>query len=254
MPNLDPASKEQYPGAPAIGVVGLGRLGTAVAERARHLGLPVVLRATREEWRADRKPDVLVDTSAPDAHERVVTYCRDTGTALVECVSNLTDAQWAALEDLASRVLVVRATNLAVGHHVQQLLVRYVAGLPAWCRAPAGVWERHPVTKAHRPSATAVALAGVWRETSGAEVTDISSQRGGLPVSDHEVQWTWQGETLTLRHSVGSLLAAADGALHAVRWAHGRAARTEAPRTVTMTTVYDDLIQRHQAEPEGVIP
>ncbi len=239
---------------PLIGVVGLGRLGTAVADRARQQGLAVVLRATRERWQADRVPDVVVDASAPGAHERVRDYCRDTGAALVECVSDLDDGQWAALEELARQVPVVRATNLAVGHHVQRLLVRYVAALPAWCRAPAGVWERHPVTKAHRPSATAVSLAGLWHEASGAEVADISSQRGGLPVSDHEVQWTWPGETLALRHSVGSLLAAANGALHAVGWAHGQTSRPAAPRMVSMNAVYDDLISHHQTQPEEVNP
>ncbi|WP_410667820.1 dihydrodipicolinate reductase C-terminal domain-containing protein [Amycolatopsis sp. cmx-4-68] len=223
--------------APTIGVAGLGRLGTAVLDRARRQGLRVVLRASRTGWQADAVPDVLVDASAPAAGEQVRDYCLRHGVALVECVSDLDARQWSALAELAAVVPVVRATNLTVGHYVQSRLVRCVAALPEPVRAPASVWERHPATKAHRPSATAVALGRTWTDGSGAEPSDISSQRSGLPVSEHEVLWTWQAETLALRHSVGSLAAAAAGAVTAVCWAHGRPAGM-----ASMDAVYDDLM------------
>jgi 4-hydroxy-tetrahydrodipicolinate reductase len=224
--------------APLIGVAGLGRLGSAVLDCAQRHGLRVVLKATRTGWQADAVPDVLVDASAPTAHEQVRDYCRRNGVALVECVSDLDARQWAALDDLATVVPVVRATNLTVGHYVQNRLVRCVAALPESFRAPVSVWERHPATKAHRPSATAVSLGRTWTDGSGVEPSEISSRRSGLPVSEHEVMWTWQAETVALRHSVGSLLAAATGAVTAVCWAHGRPAGM-----VSMDAVYDDLIR-----------
>ncbi|MEE4545580.1 dihydrodipicolinate reductase C-terminal domain-containing protein [Streptomyces sp. V4-01] len=228
------------PSAPRVGVVGLGRLGRAVVDACGRAGLPVVMTASRGSgWRVDAEPEVIVDASSPSAHEAVRRSCLRHGAALVECVSDLDDAQWRALADLAGAVPVVRATNLAIGHHLQRTVVGLLAALGVQAAYPAetAVHERHPASKAHRPSATAVALASCWRAGSGTEVAEIGSLRAGPPVSDHEVMWSWPAETLRLRHSVRRIDAAAAGALAAVRWTRGRA-----PGLADMAGVFDDLL------------
>lgn len=228
---------------PSLGVIGTGRLGTAVAGHARAEGLCVVLTGARHGWKAEGTPDVVIDASGPGAQDEVREYCERNRTALIECVSNLDDRQWAELNALARTVSVVRAANLSLGHYLQTRLLREVAALPEALRPRASVRERHPVAKAHRPSATAVELGRTWSALSGGEPDDISSLRSGLPVSDHEVMWTWQAETLSLCHSVGSLEAAAVGAVTAARWVHRRKAGME-----SMDAVYDDLLHHHAAE------
>jgi 4-hydroxy-tetrahydrodipicolinate reductase len=227
---------------PSVGVVGLGRLGRAVVDACAGAGLPVALTACRRSgWRVDAVPDVIVDASGPEALTEVRDYCAANRVALVECVSNLDARQWELLACLARHVPVVRATNLAVGHYLQTALVRRAAELVA--RGPfapaAGVRERHPVTKAHRPSATAVKLADCWNAVADVEVTEICAQRSGLPVSDHEVSLTWGAETLTVGHSVGSFAAAADGAVAAARWVTGRP-----PGVLTVHAMYDELMTK----------
>ncbi|MGW4112427.1 dihydrodipicolinate reductase C-terminal domain-containing protein [Actinosynnema sp. NPDC004786] len=223
-------------GLPRVGVVGAGRLGGAVLRRCRDLGLPVAWQASGGGRHGDGVADVVVDAAAPAAHDLVVAYCRDHGAALVECVSNLADAQWAALADLATAVPVLRATNLAVGHHLQRRLITHLAAiLPA--QPQTSVWERHPTTKAHRPSATAVALAREWSAATGHEPDDLSSTRTGLPVSEHEITWTWESETLSVRHHVGSFDAAATGAARAAVWLSARE-----PGLYDTQEMYDDLI------------
>ncbi|MFC4857360.1 dihydrodipicolinate reductase C-terminal domain-containing protein [Actinophytocola glycyrrhizae] len=225
---------------PSIGVVGLGGLGRTVVATCAAAGLPVVLTASLGTgWRADAVPDVLVDASGPGALTEVVAYCRNSRTALVECVSNLDDDQWVTVTGLAEEVPVVRATNLALGHHLQTALVRRAAELVASGPfAPvASIRERHPATKAHRPSATAGKLAGSWAAVSGEEVTEICVERSGLPVSDHEVVLTWGGETLTVGHAVGSFAAAAHGAVAAARWVTGRP-----PGLHSVQSMYDELM------------
>jgi 4-hydroxy-tetrahydrodipicolinate reductase len=227
---------------PSVGVVGLGRLGRAVVAACSAAGLPVVLTASRGTgWRADAVPDVLVDASGPGALTEVVAYCRNSRAALVECVSNLDAEQWETVAGLAGEVPVVRATNLAVGHHLQTELVRRAAELVA-CGpfAPAAsVRERHPATKAHRPSATAGKLAGSWAAVAGEEITEICAERSGLPVSDHEVILTWGGETVTVGHSVGSFAAAAEGAVAAARWVTGRPSGLH-----SVQRMYDELMAK----------
>ncbi|GAA3097805.1 dihydrodipicolinate reductase C-terminal domain-containing protein [Streptomyces echinatus] len=226
---------------PTIGIVGLGRLGSALTTVCRADGTRVCLTATRSGgWSAEAVPDVLVDASAPEAHPDVLDYCATHRVALVACVSNLTDTQWKALEELAGTVPVVRATNLSFAHYLQARIAEFTAALTTGRFAAATtVRERHPLGKAHRPSATALALADTWAAASGRAVADIADERSGLPVSEHELTHTWDGESLHVRHHVGSWTVPARGALAAAGWA-----RAASPGLVTMRTVYDDLTTR----------
>ena len=233
-------------------MVGLGKLGRGVIEACEREGGLVLLTASRAGgWRVDGVPEVIVDASGPSAHEDVVRYCRDHGTALIECVSNLAPEQLAALATLAELVPVVRATNLTLGHYLQARLLACCAatGVTAGDAGPdpveTSVHERHPAAKAHRPSATAAKLAGLWRAATGTGVVEVSSRRAGGPVSDHEVLWSWPAESLLLRHSVTRIDAAAAGALAAARWTAGRG-----PGPAQMDDVYDDLARAARSQPE----
>ncbi|MEU6984172.1 dihydrodipicolinate reductase C-terminal domain-containing protein [Streptomyces sp. NPDC046324] len=229
-------------GGPTIGIVGLGRLGSALRSVCEADGTRVSLTASRRGgWAAEAVPDVLVDASAPEAHADVLDFCATHRVPLVACVSNLTDTQWKALEELAELVPVVRATNLSFAHYLQVRIAEFTAGLATGrFGATTTVRERHPLGKAHRPSATALALADTWAGASGRAVADIADERAGLPVSEHELTHTWDGESLHVRHHVGSWTVPARGALAAADWA-----RAAAPGLVTMRNVYDDLTARN---------
>ncbi|MFF9913232.1 dihydrodipicolinate reductase C-terminal domain-containing protein [Streptomyces sp. NPDC013457] len=229
-------------GGPTIGIVGLGRLGSALRAVCEADGTRVSLTASRRGgWSAEAVPDVLVDASAPEAHADVLDFCAGHRVPLVACVSNLTDTQWKALEELADMVPVVRATNLSFAHYLQVRIAEFTAGLATGRFATTTtIRERHPLGKAHRPSATALALADTWAGASGRAVADIADERAGLPVGEHELTHTWEGEALHVRHHVGSWTVPARGALAAADWA-----RAATPGLVTMRNVYDDLTARN---------
>lgn len=224
-----------------IGIVGLGRLGSALRSVCQAEGTRVTLTASRRGgWSVEAVPDVLVDASSPGAHADVLDHCADHRVPLIACVSDLTEAQWKALAELAEVVPVVRATNLSFAHYLQVRIAELTAALTTGrFVATTTVRERHPLGKAHRPSATALALADTWSVASGRAVADIADERAGLPVSEHELTHTWDGEALHVRHHVGSWTVPARGALAAAHWA-----RTAPPGLVTMRTVYDDLADR----------
>ncbi|WBB81902.1 hypothetical protein O7606_11380 [Micromonospora sp. WMMD882] len=230
------------PDGPVVGVVGAGRLGAAVTRRCVAEGLRVRPLDSRQPaaWRT-RPPDVLVDCAAPPATDRVLDACAELRTPLVECVSDLRPDQLVRLAELARGVAVVRATNLSLGNYLQtrvvERLAELLAGHPADAGPEAAVWERHPATKAHRPSATGVALADRWRKLTGRDPSDVASLRAGGPVSDHELRLSWPTQTLTVRHEVHALDAAATGAVAAARWAVGRS-----PGLYGAHDVYDDLL------------
>ncbi|QYN17771.1 dihydrodipicolinate reductase C-terminal domain-containing protein [Amycolatopsis sp. DSM 110486] len=230
---LDPA------GDLTVGIVGVtGRLGSRIASECAAQGIPVVLRATRGGWSQDAVPSVVIDAGTAEALPETTRFCARHGAALVECVSALGQDGPALLDRLAERVAVVRAVNLSVGHWLQRHLVATVAriagALPATPRA--AVLERHTPTKRDRPSASALALAGVWRDGGQPPVDEVVSLRAGHPVSEHTVRLDLEDESLELRHDVRDLRAAAFGAVTAARWAH-----TAEPGLVPLQHLFDRL-------------
>jgi 4-hydroxy-tetrahydrodipicolinate reductase len=204
---------------------GGGRLGRAVGRQAEARGHDVAGLVSRGSARsAAAEADVVVDASGPDALTDVVAACRSTGSALVECVSNLPSEAQGILRALAMELPVLRAQNLAVGHYLQEQLVRTLGDLVAGgaVSGDVAVWERHPTTKAHRPSATAVRLAAVWEEAAGRPPADVASLRGGSPVSDHAVLLALPGASVSIEHRVADIGAAAFGAVLAAEWLVGK--------------------------------
>ncbi len=218
-----------------LGIVGAsGRLGRRVRAAAEEAGWEVVLAAGSSAWDVELTPDVLVDVSSVRALPVVAGYCRRAGVPLVNGVSGLGEADRLLLEELSEYVAVVRAPNFSFGHLLQVVMLEAAAS--ALVRSTpweATVSERHPRTKADRPSATALELAGVC-DGAGLRLGEIASVRGGIPVSDHAVLLAGEGETVTLSHSVADLSAAAAGAVRAAAWALGRR-----PGLWGMRDVYD---------------
>lgn len=232
---------------PVLGICGTGRLGGAVRRLAEDEGHLVRVYDPRkvETWRDGPAADVVVDCSAPVLAEQVADLCDELGLPLVECVSGLGDARLGRLRALADRTAVVLAANLSLGNFLQTRALRCVAGVLTTMRRAgigdvvpqAAVLERHPVTKTHRPSTTALRLAREWTRCTGAEAADVASLRSGPPVSEHTVRLDWPEQALVIGHQVHSLRAAAAGAIGVANWAVDRA-----PGLYTVHEVFDDML------------
>lgn len=230
-----------------IGVFGTGRLARAVHRLATEEGLTAHLLDPRSPERCDTEPapGVLVDCSAPEAVTHAAALSARLDVPLVECVSGLDEHHLRVLGERAAGTAVVLAPNLSLGNYLQTRALRVVADVVTTMdRAgitgaipEAAVLERHPATKRHRPSTTASRLARQWQRHTHRPAVDVASLRCGPAVSDHEVRLTWPEQTLTLTHQVGSLDAAAAGAIGAAQWAAGRARGM-----YTIHQVFDDLL------------
>ncbi|WP_405425942.1 dihydrodipicolinate reductase C-terminal domain-containing protein [Micromonospora sp. NBC_00617] len=236
--------------APVAGVVGAtGRFGAALCSALESAGVSIGLRASRAGWTVVEPPTVVFDVSGPECFDRTVRLCRQWSAALVYAVSAVPDAHADRLRQLGRELPVVRATNLSIGHWIQVRLLEAVASLgPSLPVLPvAAVWERHPVTKADRPSASARELAEVWRASSGAPAADLTSVRAGHPVSDHAVQLDLPDESVTIAHAVTGIGAAVRGALLLLPWVS-----TAPTGLVTAHHIYEDIVAkgaRHAASP-----
>ncbi|WBP89169.1 dihydrodipicolinate reductase C-terminal domain-containing protein [Kitasatospora cathayae] len=232
---------------PVLGIVGTGRLAAAVGGLAQAEGHSVRVYEPRavDTWRQGPAADVVIDCSAPAVTGQVADLCGELGLPLVECVSALPDAQLQRLRALAAGVPVVLAANLSLGNYLQTRALRSVAQVvTTMARAgidgavpEAAVLERHPATKAHRPSTTAELLAREWTRQTGADPADVASLRHGPAVSDHTVSLGWPEQSLVIGHHVASLRAAAAGAIGVATWAVGHA-----PGSYTVHEVFDDMV------------
>jgi 4-hydroxy-tetrahydrodipicolinate reductase len=230
--NLSPPCK--------LGVVGAtGAMGRAVCAAATAHGFELMLRANRDGWQIDARPDVIVNVSRPGAVSMVVDYCRTHHVALVEGTSALSDSDLQELRQLATTVPVVHAANFTLGHYLQRRALRDIARcmMRVKDRYEYAVYERHPSWKHDGPSASAQALANLWTAVNRHATVATSWLRMGLPVSDHHCLLTLAGESLELIHAVGDREAPAQGALSLALWA----ARMT-PGWWNVDVVYDALI------------
>lgn len=188
----------------ALGIFGYtGRLGSAIMASAAEADISVSLRANRRGAVETSVPTVVVDASSRDGALAAVDYCRKHELPLLELVSSLGDADVARLRQLAEVRAVARAVNLASMHPVQLQLAETLTMVAGPLGAELTVLERHPATKADRPSGTARRLSEVLG--SKGRPVHVESARYGCPVSDHTVVMAAGHETLTITHSVFSL-------------------------------------------------
>ena len=196
--------RQAEPPGLALGIFGYsGRLGSAITASAAQAGIPVSLRANRQGITSTSAPTVVVDASSRDGALAAMDYCLRHELPLLELVSSLDDADLARLRRLAEVRAVVRAVNLARLHPAQLQLAETLARLAAPLEAEVTVLERHPATKADRPSGTARRLSEVLGV--GGRPVNVESTRYGCPVSDHAVVLAAGHETLSITHSVFSL-------------------------------------------------
>lgn len=207
---------------PSVGIVGhTGRLGSAIEKALRRTGHPVGQRINSAVHDATGPVDVVIDASAPGGLQRALAICIQNHAALIYCVSSISSSDRDLLLSYGRTAPVVLAPNLSFGHWLQLQLIDLVAsslaGLP---NAPyVSVYERHPRTKADRPSASALQLAERWDAAYGVPVREVASYRAGARVSGHRIDVDLDGESLTIHHEVTELGSAARGAVLLADWA-----------------------------------
>ena len=199
----------------SIGVVGdRGRFGAVLCRRAEAAGVRVLLRANTGGWVESGAAAVVIDISSASALATSISHSRQRNVPLLVGTSGLDERDVDALRRLGEDVAVCKVANFSAAHQMQraalELWARCCAKLGA--RPTAHVVDRHPVTKKDRPSATALSLAQDW-VNGGGDRPDIGSIRGGHAVADHSVDLTFEGESLSIVHSVRDRNAPAECAL-----------------------------------------
>ncbi len=219
-------------GGAAVGVLASPRLDDALS--------------TLEE--AERRAAVLIDFTRPELTEVHAACARNFGLGLVVGTTGLSRAAERALDEAASAVPVLVASNCALGPNLLMELSRIAAqALPD---ADVEIVELHHRHKRDSPSGTALSLGRAIAQGRGEQLDEkkrtersgdaprqegeigIFGVRGGDVAGEHTVYLFLEGERVELTHRATDRRIFAAGALRAARWLHDKPAGRYAMRDV----------------------
>ena len=186
--------------------------------------------------------DVLIDFTTPAALEATLNACCDGRAALVIGTTGLEPHHHEMIDQAASSIPVLQASNTSLGVALLARLVEQAARAlgPEW---DIEIAELHHRMKADAPSGTALTLGqaaargrSIDLDTRSERGRDglsakrqpgnigFASLRGGTAAGDHMVLLAGEGERIELWHRAESRSIFARGALKAASWLAGKPA------------------------------
>ena len=204
-----------------LALIGVGRMGRALADLAPERGFDVVARIgsaepiTRDSLSGAR---VAIEFTVPGAAVANVLACAKAGCAVVVGTTG-----WygqlpmlrAELEKAGAAMLY--APNFSVGVAIFERVVAEAARLFAGAGFDGHLIETHHTAKKDAPSGTAAALARTAETASGTPLPITSVRVGAVP-GTHEVVFDATFEQVRLVHEARDRRVFAEGALAAARW------------------------------------
>ena len=212
-----------------LAIVGMGKMGRAIADLAPSHGFEVTARLDHAEMQSGFTKDMLagadvaVEFTVPEAAPANVRALVAAGCPVVVGTTG-----WHAhLDDVRGDVnrsngALLAATNFSLGVNIFEQVVARAAEL--FAAAPgfdAHMIETHHTAKKDAPSGTALTLATAAAAAGGREIPITSVRVGSVP-GIHEVIFDAQFEQVRLQHVARDRRVFAEGALVAAAWLIGR--------------------------------
>jgi 4-hydroxy-tetrahydrodipicolinate reductase len=205
-------------------ILGRGKTGKLVAEVARKRNHQVQVLASKENQGACaltpehlQNVDIVIDFTTPRAVLENVEAC-------VHAHKNMVVGTTGWHEELPRVRQMVEtngtgflyAANFSIGVNLFCELTQAAASTLRH-NYHGQIFERHHAGKKDAPSGTALALARIIREASGADL-EITSFREGEVVGMHELVFDSPVDTIYLCHDAKSRLGYAEGAVRGAEW------------------------------------
>ena len=184
--------------------------------------------------------DVVVDFSQPDAIEKTIDFCVESGIPLVSGTTGLSDFQKETIKNASKFIPVLYTTNLSIGMNVLFTLAGKVASMLG-DDYDIEIIEQHHRFKKDAPSGSALTIAekiceATERDYPGSLVhgragKDVPRQKGDIGMHAiragditgiHTVIFGALGETFTLNHTAHNRDIFIRGAIRAAKWITGK--------------------------------
>ena len=185
--------------------------------------------------------DVIIDFSSPKVTDSLLDYAVEKNIPVVLCTTGLSEQQLANVQEVSSKVAILKSANMSLGINAIISLLKSAANV--FC--PAGfdveIVEQHHGTKLDAPSGTALALADAINEARGGEFEyiydrsqrrqlrdkkelGISAVRGGTIPGTHQVIFAGKDELIEIKHLAYSRSIFGNGAVSAAKFLAGKPA------------------------------
>jgi 4-hydroxy-tetrahydrodipicolinate reductase len=213
-----------------VAIVGLGKMGQAIAELAPARGWDVVARLGEAEMAAGitratlGDADVAVEFTVPSAAPSNIRAIVATGCPVVCGTTGWYDALDAVRRDVNSQNgSLLTAPNFSIGVNIFERVVEVASRLLGRAGGfEAHIIETHHSPKRDAPSGTARTLATTASAAWARGDIPITSVRVGSFPGTHEVVFDAPFETIHLEHIARDRRVFAEGALAAAAWLIGR--------------------------------
>lgn len=189
----------------------------------------------------DVDADVIIDFSNVSVIDALLDFCEDQKMPVVLCTTGLTDNQLKRVEEVSTKVPVLKSANMSLGINVLMELLKTAAKMLAPSGFDIEIVEKHHNRKLDAPSGTALALADVMNDALEDDYSytfdrsqqrkkrdkyeiGISAVRGGNIVGEHEVIFAGMDEVLTFKHTAYSRAIFGKGAIEAAKYIVGKPA------------------------------
>ena len=200
--------------------------------------LPVRLTSNLQQLCAPA--DVIIDFTRPDATHLLLPVCRHLKKPMMIGTTGFTGPAREWIEQAATEIPIVLASNTSVGVTILQEVSRRVAALLGPEQWDVEIFEAHHRNKVDAPSGTALRLGETIAQAQNSNFEErkrygyqgkrrpgdigFAVQRAGEIIGDHEVSFINDLEILKFSHYARSRRILAQGALTAARWLQGRPA------------------------------
>ncbi len=184
--------------------------------------------------------DVVVDFSLPEAIEKRIDFCVESGIPFVSGITGLTEFQKEAIKNATKFIPVLYTTNLSLGMNVLFEMAGKVASMLG-DEYDIEIIEQHHRYKKDAPSGSTLTIAekiceATERDFPGSLVNgragkDALRQKGDIGIHAiragditgiHTVIFGTLGETFTLSHTAHNRDVFIRGALRAAKWIAGK--------------------------------
>jgi len=185
----------------------------------------------------NRKYDVVIDFSHPNAVDNVLDFCIKTNTPLVVGTTGYSKEQIIAIQDAAKNIPILLSSNMSLGMNILFSLVESVARSLGE-KVDIEVIEAHHNRKKDAPSGSAKTIVECIEKGVGQSLKHqfgrlgqslrekgeigIHAIRGGNIVGTHEVNFISDLETIKVTHEAHDRTVFAQGALEAAKYLIGK--------------------------------
>ncbi len=208
-------------------ILGLGKIGVRIDKSS-----------DMDKVLEEKKPDVLVDFTSPDATPTIAETCANRGVNLVIGTTGLSTDELKRIEKLVvnNGISAVISPNMSLGMNVLFKIVKLVAEVLKDKDYDVEIIEAHHRFKKDSPSGTALKIGEIIADVFGKSLKDVEKYRGrgiferkkgeigfsviraGDIVGEHTVMFATIGERLEIRHVAHSREAFVNGVIASIKF------------------------------------